>query len=98
MLNLLKQDAKVGDSLNLYLTSGNSVKGTIVEISENYLLMEVDGVKRRYFPQLIGGWDVVNEVSQSGSLATSSVEQPSDVEELDKEESGEDEINDVIIS
>ena len=63
MLELLKQDAKVGDSLNLYLTSGNSVKGTIVEIGENYLHMEVDGVKRRYFPQLIGGWEVVNDVS-----------------------------------
>ena len=98
MLNLLKQDAKVGDSLNLYLTSGNLVKGTIVEIGENYLLMEVDGVKRRYFPQLIGGWDVVNEVSQSEPLTTSSVEQPSDVEEQDKEESNEDENNDVIIS
>lgn len=98
MLNLLKQDAKVGDFLNLYLTSGNSVKGTIVEIGDNYLLMEVDGVKRRYFPQLIGGWDVVNEVSQSEPLTTSSVEQPSDVEDQDKEESGEDEINDVIIS
>ena len=98
MLNLLKQDAKVGDTLNLYLTSGNSVKGTIVEIGENYLLMEVDGVKRRYFPQLIGGWDVVNVVSQSEPLNTSSVEQPGDIEEQDKEESGEDEIKDVIMS
>lgn len=98
MLNLLKQDAKVGDSLNLYLTTGNSVKGTIVEIGDNYLLMEVDGVKRRYFPQLIGGWDVVNEISPSEPLNTLSVEQPSDVEEKDKEEYIEDGINDVIIS
>lgn len=98
MLNLLKQDAKVGDTLNLYLTSGNSVKGTIIEIDENYLLMEVDGVKRRYFPQLIGGWDVVNEVSQSESQDTSINEQTAEVEEKDKEESIEDEINDVIIS
>lgn len=97
MLNLLKQDAKVGDTLNLYLTSGNSVKGTIIEIDENYLLMEVDGVKRRYFPQLIGGWDVVNEVSQSEPLNILSVEQPSYVEDQDKEESIEDEINDVVM-
>ena len=98
MLDLLKQDAKEGDSLNLYLTTGGSVNGVILEIGENYLLMEVDGVKRRYFPQLIGGWDVVNEVSQSEPLNTSSVEQPSDVEEQDKEDSVEDEINDVVIS
>ena len=97
MLNLLKQDAKVGDTLKLYLTSGNSVKGTIIEIDENYLLMEVDGVKRRYFPQLIGGWDVVNEVSQSEPLNILSVEQPSYVEDQDKEESIEDEINDVVM-
>lgn len=98
MLNLLKQDAKVGDSLNLYLTSGNSVKGTIVDIGDNYLLMEVDGIKRRYFPQLIGGWDVVNEVSQPESLNTSINELTSEVEEKDKEESNEDDNNDVIIS
>lgn len=59
MLNLLKQDAQVGDSLNLYLTTGDSVKGIIIEIGDNYLLLDVEGVQRRYFPQLIGGWDVV---------------------------------------
>ena len=99
MLNLLKQDAKVGDSLNLYLTSGNSVKGTIVEIGENYLLMEVDGVKRRYFPQLIGGWDVVNEAPQVESLEVIN-EQATDVEKNEKEASTEveEEFNDVLIS
>lgn len=98
MLKLLKQDAKVGDSLNLYLTSGDSVKGTIAEIGDNYLLLEVDGAKRRYFPQLIGGWDVVNEVTLSESQNNLSVEQSSDVEEQDKDDSGEDALNDVIIS
>lgn len=99
MLNLLKQDAKVGDSLNLYLTSGNSVKGTIVEIGENYLLMEVDGVKRRYFPQLIGGWDIVNEVSQPESQESPN-KQPIDVDKNEKDESTEveEEFNDVLIS
>ena len=95
MLNLLKQDAKVGDTLNLYLTSGNSVKGTIIEIDENYLLMEVDGVKRRYFPQLIGGWDVVpndETTSIGGGSATDS-----DTKE-DEEETNEFELNDVLLS
>ena len=99
MLNLLKQDAKVGDSLNLYLTSGNSVKGTIVEIGENYLLMEVDGVKRRYFPQLIGGWDIVNEVSLPESQESTN-KQPIDVDKNEKDESTEveEDFNDVLIS
>ena len=38
MLDILKQDAKEGDSLNLYLTTGGSVNGVILEIGENYLL------------------------------------------------------------
>ena len=97
MLNLLKQDAKVGDTLNLYLTSGDTVKGNIVEIGETYLLMEVDGVKRRYFPQLIGGWDVVNEVPQAESFEVIN-EQATDVDKKDKEESIEEEYNDVLIS
>ena len=75
MLDLLKQDAQVGDSLNLFLTSGNTVNGVIIEIGENYLLMEVDGVKRRYFPQLIGGWDVVRE-SYQRETSQSHNEQP----------------------
>ncbi len=96
MLDLLKQDAKEGDSLNLYLTTGGSVNGVIFEIGENFLLMEVDGVKRRYFPQLIGGWDVVKEEPRK-DIVPDSNEQSDDVEELDKEESHE-EYNDVLIS
>ena len=35
MLDLLKQDAQVGDSLNLFLTSGDTVNGVIIEIGES---------------------------------------------------------------
>ena len=38
MLGILKQDAQIGDSINLYLTTGDTVKGTIIEIGDNYLL------------------------------------------------------------
>lgn len=70
MLDLLRQDAQVGDSLNLYLTTGDSVKGNIIEIGDNYLLLDVEGVQRRYFPQLIGGWDVVkgNDSNESNTV------------------------------
>ncbi|MBQ9203001.1 MAG: hypothetical protein IJ155_02035 [Prevotella sp.] len=97
MLDLLRQDAKIGDSLNLYLTTGDSVRGIILEIGENYLLMEVDGVKRRYFPQLIGGWDVVKNNPQTETLQTSE-EQLTDIENQDKEETEEEDYNDILIS
>lgn len=97
MLELLKQDAKQGDSLNLYLTSGDSVRGTILEIGENFLLMEVDGVKRRYFPQLIGGWDVIKDNPQLDTSQKND-EQLANVEEHDKEETNEDDYNDILIS
>lgn len=97
MLNLLKQDAKEGDSLNLYLTTGGSVNGVILEIGESYLLMEVDGLKRRYFPQLIGGWDVVTVAPQKDNP-----HEPnglfSDIEESDNEETQDEDYNDVLIS
>ena len=93
MLDLLKQDVQQGDSLNLYLVSGITVKGIILEINENYLLMEVGGIKRRYFPQMIGGWDIVNDNTLPMPIITSN-EQPADVEEEDDK----DEFNDVLVS
>ncbi len=97
ILNMLKQDAQIGDVINLYLTTGNSVKGTILEIGETFLLMVVDGVKRRYFPQLIGGWDVVKDISQIETQQNSK-EQFVDVGEQNDEETNEDDYNDILIS
>lgn len=65
MLKLLKQDARIGDTLNLYLTTGETIKGKIIELDDNYILLEVDGVNRRYFPQIIGGWNVEKSISQA---------------------------------
>lgn len=97
ILNLLKQDAQIGDVINLYLTTGNSVRGTIIEIGETFLLMEVEGVKRRYFPQLMGGWDVVTDNPLSGNLQKTD-EQSADVGEQNDEETNEDDYNDILIS
>ena len=84
MLKLLKQDARIGDILNLYLTTGETIKGTIIELDDNYLLLEVDGVNRRYFPQIIGGWDVEKSTPQA-------------IEKPEKELSGTDEVDDITI-
>lgn len=97
MLNLLKQDAQIGDVINLYLTSGNSVRGTILEIGETFLLMEVDSLKRRYFPQLIGGWDVVKDKPQA-EVSQASDEPIANIETQDKEENDEEDYNDILIS
>lgn len=97
MLELLKQDAKIGDRLNLYLVSGETVKGVLSEIGDNYLLIDVDGVVRRYFPQLIGGWDVVSLISQEETQDNTN-EELKDVDDKNKEDSSEDEFNDVVIS
>ena len=96
MLNLLKQDAKVGDSLNLYLTSGNSVRGTIVEIDENYLLIDVFSSQ---YKDMFYGWDIVNEVSQP-EFQDFTNKQPIEADKIEKEESTEveEEFNDVLIS
>lgn len=80
MLDLLKQDAQVGDSLNLYLTTGDSVKGIIIEIGDNNLLLDVEGVQRRYFPQLIGGWDVVRSNDSNESSTYDQENKTSDIE------------------
>ncbi len=80
MLDLLRQDAQVGDSLNLYLTTGDSVKGIIIEIGDNYLLLDIEGVQRRYFPQLIGGWDVVKSNDSNESSTFDEDNKISDIE------------------
>lgn len=97
MLNLLKQDAQIGDVINLYLTSGNSVRGTILEIGENFLLIEVDGKNIRYFPQLIGGWNVVKSNSQEDNLSKTN-EQSINIEEQNNENTNGEDYNDIIIS
>lgn len=97
MFDILKQDAVVGDVINLYLTTGGTIKGRIIELENNYLLLEVDGIKRRIFPQLIGGWDVVKDNPHAETLPNPE-EQPVDVENQDNEESSEDEYYDILIS
>lgn len=97
MFDVLKQDAVVGDVINLYLTTGGTIKGRIIELENNYLLLEVDGIKRRYFPQLIGGWDVVKEDPHTDVLQNFE-EQLVDIEKQQNEDTNEDDYNDILIS
>lgn len=59
MFDLLKQDVKVGNKVKLYLVTGKEPEGTVLEIGENFILLEsVDRIKSKFFDKLIGGWDV----------------------------------------
>ena len=56
------------------------MKGIIIEIGDNNLLLDVEGVQRRYFPQLIGGWDVVRSNDSNESSTYDQENKTSDIE------------------
>ena len=61
MLDLFKQDVKIGDLVKIYLTTGKEPQGEIIEIGTNFLLVKnSDGTISRIFEVLIGGWDILN--------------------------------------
>ncbi|WP_405291017.1 hypothetical protein [Algibacter sp. Ld11] len=60
MFELLKKDLKVGDTVKFYLITGKEPMGLILEIGDNYvLLQENNSTGTRIFDKLIGGWDIV---------------------------------------
>lgn len=61
MFDLLKQDVKVGNKVKLYLVTGKEPEGVVLEIGENYIVIEnEDGTKNRFFDKIIGGWVIVD--------------------------------------
>ena len=68
MLDILKQDAKINDVIRLYLTSGETIVGVLSEFGDNNIVLDVEGKKRRFFTQIIGGWDVQTEQSKHDNL------------------------------
>ena len=58
MIDQLKNDASIGDSLKLYLITGETVIGTILDFGEKNIIIDVNGTKKRFFTTIIGGWDV----------------------------------------
>jgi TolA-binding protein len=66
MLDLFKQDIKIGDKVKIYLTTGKEPQGTIIEIGTNFILMKnQDGSISRIFEVLFGGWDILCDVEKS---------------------------------
>jgi len=61
MFDLLKQDVKVGNKVKLFLVTGKEPEGIVLEIGENFIVVEnVDGTKNRFFDKIIGGWIIVD--------------------------------------
>ncbi len=60
MFDIFKKDINVGDKVKIYLTTGKEPEGTVVEIGDNYVLLQSDDQTRtRFFDKLIGAWDVI---------------------------------------
>lgn len=58
MIDQLKKDASIGDELKLYLITGETVVGTILDFGENNIIIDVNGTQKRFFTTIIGGWEV----------------------------------------
>ncbi len=80
MFNLFKQDIKIGDKVKLYLTTGKEPEGVVIEIGENYVLLQSnDKTQNRFFDKLIGGWDVIQSIKKKAELTVAPIEiEPTD--------------------
>jgi hypothetical protein len=66
MLDLFRQDIKVGDKVKIYLTTGKEPFGIVIEIGSNFILLRnMDGSVSRIFEVLIGGWDLLSDIDKS---------------------------------
>ena len=73
MLELIKRDIPLGAEIKLYLISGDIILGRLREVGDGFIIVEGNGSKKRFFEQMIGGWDIVeapvveNEASKESS-------------------------------
>lgn len=103
MLDLFKQDIKIGDKVKLYLTTGIEPQGEIIEIGTNFLLLKKsDGTISRIFEVLIGGWDLLNVLEKPSEEDTNDIpdlnEEASQTFDLDESEQNSVESNEVILN
>lgn len=60
MFDIFKQDINIGDKVKLYLTTGKEPEGTVLNIGDNFVLLQGnDNTQSKFFDKLIGGWDVL---------------------------------------
>lgn len=62
MFEIFKKDIKVSDTVKLFLVTGKEPQGIVVEIGENYVLLQYnDNTQNRFFDKLIGGWEIISK-------------------------------------
>lgn len=60
MFDIFKKDIKIGDKVELYLTTGKEPIGIVLEIGDSFVLLKgEDNISNRFFDKLIGGWDLM---------------------------------------
>ena len=64
-IDYFKQDISVGDIATVELTSGKSVTGEVIEISDCVVIRKEDGKKMRLLDGIIGGWELVSQSKDS---------------------------------
>ena len=65
MFEIFKRDIKVGDIVRLSLTTGKEPKGTVLEIGDNFVLLETEDKTRSiFFDRLIGGWEILKTIEK----------------------------------
>lgn len=69
-IDFFKQDISIGDVVLVELTSGKSVQGKVLEISNYILLEKEDGKKVRLLDGILGGWELVSQHIEDINEAT----------------------------
>ena len=60
MLELISKDIPNGSKIKLYLITGDTIEGVLIEVGSNYVVVEEDSSRKRFFEQMIGGWDIID--------------------------------------
>jgi tetratricopeptide (TPR) repeat protein len=69
MFEIFKKDISIGDKVKLYLTTGKEPEGIVLEIGENFVLLQLeDSIQVKFFDKLVGGWEVLNKKPKENLL------------------------------
>ena len=69
MLELISKDVPIGSKIKLYLITGDTIEGILAEVGSNFIVVNDNGARKRFFEQMIGGWDIIDNQSHSEKKA-----------------------------
>lgn len=58
MLELIAKDVPTGSQIKIYLITGDTIEGILDEVGSNFIVVSDNGSRKRFFEQMIGGWDI----------------------------------------